>query len=140
MAAAVDEWLERLHRALVAWDGVVAAPHRFGGTEYTVGNVEIGHVHRNGMVDIPFTVAIRRQLVEDGHADTHHLLPDSGWMTFYVRRASDVDHARWLFRLSYLHKSLNRSRRDPERRASLLVAVDALHLSGPLRAIVLPRG
>lgn len=91
------------------WDGITAASHRFGGTEFNLGKVEVGHVHRGGMVDIPYTRKLRDALIETGAAEPHHLLDESGWISFYVRSPRDVEAAIRLFRLSYLHK---RGRRD----------------------------
>jgi hypothetical protein len=100
--------VESVVQAVSALEGVYTAPHRFGGVEFKLGNVEIGHIHRNGMVDIPFTRAIRDQLLVEGKADRHHLLADSGWMTFYIRTPEDVDRAIWLYRVSYLQKAARR--------------------------------
>lgn len=91
------------------WERVTTVPHRFGGVEFTLENVEIGHLHSNGMVDIPFTRAVREALVNDGQALPHHILPESGWITFMMTGEKDIAHASRLFRLSYLQK---RARRD----------------------------
>jgi Ni,Fe-hydrogenase I large subunit len=92
------------------WNGVSTSGHRFGGVEFTLGNVEIGHVHAHGMVDIPFTRAIREILVAAGDAEPHHLLAESGWITLYVRTPSYVNRALRLFRLSWLQKRRQRDR------------------------------
>jgi hypothetical protein len=91
------------------WDGILAHPHRFGGVEFSLGKVEVGHIHTFGMVDIPFTRKVRSRLVSAGEAEPHHLLHDSGWITFHLRGAADIEQALRLYRLSYLFK---RSRRD----------------------------
>ncbi|NJL95652.1 MAG: DUF5519 family protein [Anaerolineae bacterium] len=104
--------LQTLQDTVGAWPALAAQPHRFGGVEFVHGKVEIGHIHRNGMIDIPLTVPLRRYLVAQGLAEPHHLLGDSGWVSFYVRQAEDVEGALWLFRLSYLHKL---RRRQPQR-------------------------
>lgn len=103
------DWVNAIVQNVSAWDGIRPTPHRFGGTEFKWGKVEIGHVHAHGMVDIPFTRAIRAALVESGAALPHHLLHESGWITFYVRRADDVEQALRLYRLSYLHKTQRRA-------------------------------
>ena len=100
--------VESVIREVSGWDGISASPHRFGGVEFTLGKVEIGHIHRNGMVDIPFTRKLRERLVAEGHAEPHHLLDESGWITFYIRGEGDADHAVRLFRLSYLQKGRRR--------------------------------
>lgn len=89
-----------------------AHPHRFGGTEFRLGNVEIGHIHGNHMADLPFTRKIREVLVANGEANVHHLLPETGWISFYLRHDADVNQAIKLFRMSYLQKRLRRARGD----------------------------
>ncbi len=100
-----------LEQEISAWDGVQAAPHRFGGVEFQWGGVEIGHIHRGGMVDIPFTRRIREALVAAHITELHHLLPETGWITFHIRTPQDIDTVRTLMRLSYLQK---RRRRLPQ--------------------------
>ena len=107
----LSELVGRFVDTVSQWEAVQPEPHRFGGTEFKLGNVEIGHIHRNnGMVDIPFTVKIRENLVAEGLAEPHHLLHDSGWISFFVRDESSLEQGLWLMRLSHLQK---RSRRQP---------------------------
>ncbi|MBZ0298998.1 MAG: DUF5519 family protein [Anaerolineae bacterium] len=118
------------------WDGVTVAPHRFGGQEFKLDQVEIGHVHTGGLVDIPFTRAIREQLVAENRAQPHHILPDTGWISFTMRAPADVEAVLDLLRLSYLQKRLARSRRDAAQQAALMGEFEALSLSPELRALV----
>jgi hypothetical protein len=83
------------------WGGITAHAHRFGGTEYRLGDREIGHVHGDGLVDIPFPTRIRNALVAVGAAQPHHVLPDTGWVSFYIRKPGDVERAIALLRRSY---------------------------------------
>jgi predicted DNA-binding protein (MmcQ/YjbR family) len=69
--------------------------------EFRVGRREVGHVHGDGLVDIPFPLAVRDELVRTGSAEPHHILPKSGWVSVYLRRAGDVDRAIELLRRSY---------------------------------------
>lgn len=84
-----------------AWEGITAHAHRFGGTEYRLGSREIGHVHGDGLVDIPFPTKVRNEIVAAGEAASHHVLPDSGWVSFYIREPEDVERAIALLRRSY---------------------------------------
>lgn len=102
--------LQSIVTEVSSWEGVTAAPHRFGGTEFNLGKVEIGHVHTGGLVDIPYTKKIRDALVADNQAQPHHLLDESGWISFYLRNEDDVEQAVRLFRLSYLQKRYRRDR------------------------------
>jgi len=86
---------------VTAWEGVSAHPHRFGGTEFQFGTREIGHIHGDQLVDIPFPTKVRDEVVAAGLAQPHHILPDTGWISFYIRREEDVQGAIDLLRRSY---------------------------------------
>ncbi len=90
-----------ISQALAAWKGVEAQPHRFGGVEYRLGQREIGHVHGNHLVDIPFPRRVRDEVVAAGLARPHHILPDSGWVSLYLQQPADVQQAITLLRRSY---------------------------------------
>jgi Family of unknown function (DUF5519) len=99
---AIEGARERITQEVTSWQGIQALPHRFGGTEYRLGQKrEIGHIHGDHMVDIPFPVKVRQQLVAEGKAELHHLLPESGWISFYIRQPEDVERAIVLFKMSY---------------------------------------
>jgi hypothetical protein len=92
---------EKIKQALLSWDQVEAHPHRFGGTEYRIGKREIGHVHGDSLVDIPFPKKVRDEIVAAGEAGPHHILPETGWVSFYIREGADVGKAIDLLRRSY---------------------------------------
>ena len=91
----------QIHEAVLAWEGVTAHPHRFGGTEYRLGRREIGHIHGNQLVDIPFPKKVRDEIVAAGQAEVHHILPESGWVSCYLRHPNDVDGVISLIRRSF---------------------------------------
>jgi hypothetical protein len=73
-------------RAMVLeWPDVTAHPHRFGGVEYRLGARELGHVHGDHLLDIPFPTRVRDEIVDAGLAEPHHILPDTGWVSLYLR-------------------------------------------------------
>jgi len=90
-----------VERELRSWPGVTAQPHRFGGVEFHVNGHEIGHLHGSRLADLPFPVRIRKELVAAGRASPHHILPDTGWVSFYIRGHEDVPAVLDLFRLNY---------------------------------------
>ena len=92
---------ERITREVSSWDGVTVAPHRFGGVEFRVGRRELGHLHGNRLADLPFPRSVREELVAAGRAQTHHVLPQSGWVSYRMTGPDDVDGAIELFRLNY---------------------------------------
>ena len=86
---------------LTSWEGVSTAPHRFGGVEYRLGTREFGHIHGDHLVDIPFPKKIRDDIVKAGLAEPHHILPETGWVSFYLREEEDVQKVIALLRRSY---------------------------------------
>ena len=86
---------------LLQWEGVTTAPHQFGGVEYRLGTREFGHMHGDHLVDIPFPRKVRDEVVAAGLAEPHHILPQTGWVSFYVGAEEDVPKAIALLRRSY---------------------------------------
>jgi predicted DNA-binding protein (MmcQ/YjbR family) len=52
-------------------------------------------------VDIPFPKKVREEIVAAGRAQPHHILPESGWISFYLRQEPDVEQAIALLKESY---------------------------------------
>jgi len=92
---------ERIGRDVLSWPGVTVEPHRFGGVEFRLGKRELGHLHGDYLADLPFPVRVRKELVAEGRAMVHHVLPDSGWVSYPIRDERAVPGAIALFRLSY---------------------------------------
>jgi len=92
---------ERIEREIASWPDVTVAPHRFGGREFRVGRRELGHLHGDRLADLPFPVRVREQLVREGKAEPHHVLPESGWVSRRIRGEDDVEAVIALFRMNY---------------------------------------
>ena len=92
---------KRIESALLTCSGITAKPHRYGGTEYRLGKREIGHVHTDRLVDIPFPKKVRDVLVASGRAEAHHILPESGWVSIHLDQALDVERAIELLLYSF---------------------------------------
>jgi hypothetical protein len=92
---------QTIERELLSWPDVTAGQHRFGGREFRVGKLEIGHLHGNNVADLPFPRAIRDELISCGEVSPHHRLPDSGWVSFYIRNEKDIPAVLALFRRNY---------------------------------------
>jgi hypothetical protein len=106
--------VKKLEQEVSGWPHVSVHPHRFGGMEFQFGDGEVGHVHTNGIVDIPFPRSVRDALLADGLAEEHQWVPNSGWITFQMRGEEDLNHVLWLMRLSYLRYALKTST-DPQK-------------------------
>jgi hypothetical protein len=95
---------------VLAWDGVTAHAHRFGGREFRLGARELGHLHGDRLADLPFPKRIAAMLVETGRAEPHRFAC-GGWVSLPIRAADDVDAAIELFRLSYERAQVAAARR-----------------------------
>src|SRR3989442_11505861 len=92
---------QEIVREVSAWPDVMVGPHRFGGIEFRLGRRELGHLHGSRLADLPFPVRVREQLVAEGKAEPHHILPQSGWVSYYIHDARHVAPLVALFRLNY---------------------------------------
>ena len=92
---------EIIGREVAGWPGVEERPHRFGGKEYRVNGHEIGHLHGDRLADLPFPVKVRKELVASGKAREHHVLPQTGWVSYPIRGEEDVAGALELFGRNY---------------------------------------
>ncbi len=101
---------DRIRTAVSSWDGVEVAPHRFGGIEFRLARRELGHLHGDRIADLPFPKRVRDELIAEGRARAHHVLPDTGWVTIPIA-SGDVDDVIEIFRLSYDRAKRARSAR-----------------------------
>lgn len=92
---------ETIRTEVGSWPGVETTTHRFGGTEFRLGKVELGHLHGDRMADLPFPRRIRDDLVNSGQASPHHVLPESGWVSRRIGGPGETDEVIALFRLNY---------------------------------------
>jgi hypothetical protein len=94
-----------IHQTIVeevsSWPGVTTGRHRFGGTEFRHGRRELGHLHESRLADLPFPLLVRDDLVAAGGAEPHHIHPESGWVSFFIRDETDVARVISLFRMNY---------------------------------------
>ena len=90
-----------IQNRVLRWENVSTLPHRFGGVEFRLGKRELGHLHGDSLLDLPFPMNVRNELIEAGRAKQHHILPGSGWVSFRISAPSDIERAMELLRLSY---------------------------------------
>ncbi|MGI0025457.1 MAG: luciferase family protein [Nitrososphaera sp.] len=100
----------KVKEAVMSWPGVLAQTHRFGGIEFRVGGKELGHMHGSKLADFPFPMSMRDRLVKEGKVEPHHILPNSGWVSYWINGESDIDPLIKLFQIQYerLGKSMIR--------------------------------
>src|SRR3712207_3231382 len=72
---------ERIASEVASWEGVTAAPHRFGAIEFRYGRRGLGHVRGDRVADLRFPRRLRDELVAAGRAEPQHWVSDSGWVS-----------------------------------------------------------
>ena len=92
---------QTINQAVLSWEETTKRRHRYGGTEWRLGRREIGHIHGNYLVDIPFPKKVRDEVVAAGEAEAHHILPDSGWISLFLREPEDVERVILLLHRSF---------------------------------------
>jgi hypothetical protein len=100
----------RIVEAAGQWADVEIRPHRYGGLEFRLGRRELGHIHGDRLLDIPFPKSVRDEVVASGQAEPHHILPDSGWISLFLRVEEDVPRAIQLLERSYALAASRRAR------------------------------
>ena len=130
--------LAQLQKEIRSWPGITSSAFEQHGEEFSLGTADVGHIHDEGMVDLPFTVALRKLLVAHGLCQPHYYHPQSGWITFYLGKDGGVSEALLLFRLSYLRYLLRRDRTlecsDCPTRAEALRELNDMSLPAAIRA------
>ena len=93
--------MDDIEAELLGWEGVSTGSHKYGGLQFNYQHKEIGHMHGNGLIDILYDKNTAGLLVKYGRAERHHIFPDSGWISFRLRNAGQVEQVVWLFRKAY---------------------------------------
>jgi hypothetical protein len=97
----IKQWCE----IICSWPEVERCKHMYGGTEFRVFNRSFGHIHANGLLDLPFKKDLRDALVERGHAQWHHFKKDMMWVSVQLKKPSDFEKAKPVLLLAYYVKA-----------------------------------
>jgi len=97
--------METFENAVSRKDAIQRRPHRFGGVGFFVGTTEIGHLHGNGLLDLFVGKSFRTDQVGRGRALPHHVFPESGWVSFWLRSPADIAQALDLFEIASMYRT-----------------------------------
>ena len=97
--------MEMFENAVCRKDAIQRRPHRFGGVGFFVGTTEIGHLHGNGLLDLFVGKSFRTDQVGRGRALPHHVFPESGWISFWLRSPADIAQAIELFEIASMYRT-----------------------------------
>ncbi len=94
--------IENIKKEILSWPYVTSWPHRFGGIEFLLNKREMGHIHGERVADLPFPMKTRNELVTSGRASPHHVLPNSGWVSYWIDKGEeDIPAVIELFKMRY---------------------------------------
>ena len=93
--------IENIKKEILSWPYVSSEPHRFGGIEFRINKREMGHIHGDKLADLPFQMDVRNKLVDSGHVSPHHVLPQSGWVSYWIKGEKDIPVVIELFKMRY---------------------------------------
>ena len=92
--------ISAIESAVRGWPEMRVGVHRLGGIGFFFRGKESSHIHGNGLLDCFVGRANRDQLVKSGRALSHHIFPQSGWISFWIRNNADVQPALELIRVA----------------------------------------
>jgi hypothetical protein len=69
--------------------------------EFRLNKEEMGHIHADRVADLPFSMDIRNKLVNSGRVSEHHFLPQSGWVSYWIKGEQDIPSVIELFKMRY---------------------------------------
>lgn len=61
----------------------------------------MGHLHGDELVDLPFPIETRKELVVSGRVLPHHIYPESGRVSYWIRNSDDAHAVLKLFEIRY---------------------------------------
>jgi len=101
---------QRVAEAIAQWPNVNARSHWLlgdervvDGADFYLGDDELGHIHLDSEAHVACSLAVADRLVEAKLARRFEW--SRKFVVFDIRRQSEVEHALWLFRLSYDRRS-----------------------------------
>lgn len=100
--------LQGVSETIQSWNGVGAATHwhlyrpdQVDGTDFYVGDEELGHIHLDGSIHLATSLALRQALVTRGLAQPFPYAGYEGWVQSAIRGPADAELALWLFGLNH---------------------------------------
>ena len=92
--------MSAIEKAVSEWPDMRVGVHRFGGIGFFFRGQESSHIHGNGLLDCLVGRVNRDPLIASGRASPHHVLPNSGWISFWIEDQNDVEAAMELIRIA----------------------------------------
>ncbi len=102
----LSKYPEIASKEIQQWAGIIAATHweiwdrnHTNGSDFYVGEIELGHIHLDGSLHVPSTKKISQALIKAGLAQKFRYAEN--WVEFNISNDEKAAHAIWLFNLHY---------------------------------------
>jgi len=96
------DWIDDVEKEILTWPGTTATTHKYGGLQFNYGNKELGHIHSNGLLDMLLNRKLKQQLMQqNSRVQDHHMLKNTGWLSFYMETYGDKEFVLELFEMAY---------------------------------------
>jgi hypothetical protein len=107
---------ENLKRWVLQLPRVREAPHRVGGIEFHVNEIEFMHSHGPSLLDIRLSKEDQATVVKTGQALLHKALVHSqaGWVSIKIEKPEDLAKVRIVVQLAYENARRNLGESGPE--------------------------
>lgn len=84
--------LETFEKKAIA-SGLETTIHHFGGIGFLLRGQELVHLHGNGLLDALVGTIRREAALKIPKVMPHHVMPSSGWVSFWIESEADLDTA-----------------------------------------------
>ena len=88
--------------AVLTIEGITASARPINTIGFYLAGRELGHVHRDGHVDLHVPLLVHDQLIAEGRATHHRTQHGTSWISHNLFGAADVGEAAWLLRVTML--------------------------------------
>lgn len=113
---------------VASWPEVERSNYVYGGTEFRIFNRNVGHIHSNGLLDLPFKKQVRDLVIDHGMADWHHFGKKMMWVSVKISASEDFHKVRPLLLLSCFIKAKDYFQHFPELEHFLRQEINQLQL------------
>lgn len=95
-------YIDTIEAELMRWQGIQLTVHKYGGTQFNYQDKELGHIHSNGLLDMPLSRKQKHYLMQNHPAvQDHHTLKQTGWISLFIKTDDDMQLAITVFKLAY---------------------------------------
>lgn len=87
-----DESMTLIEEEVLRWPGTTSETGRFNAVFFRYGKRTIGHIHRDGMADLPVTKEMREGLLSEGAKSRArlHRAGSKGYVSYPIEKREDV--------------------------------------------------